>query len=63
MYQLPFALRIAIGAGYLILGIYLISGKVQTGLPNPFQPILGVAAILYGVFRMYRSYIYYKEGE
>lgn len=49
---------------YLFAGGYLIlSDNAHKLFSVSFCYVIGVALIVYGLFRIYRAYMYYKTGE
>jgi len=59
-----FILRIIIAAGYILLGILLIFHPSALGfLSKDMTRAFSVVLILYGLFRGYRAYQFYRDEE
>jgi uncharacterized membrane protein HdeD (DUF308 family) len=41
---------------YAVLGIFLIVGDSQSILPYPYNILMGVFLIVYGIYRVYRLF-------
>jgi hypothetical protein len=59
-----FLLRLAIAAGYVVLAVYLfLHPNILSFLSKEMTWIFAAVILLYGLFRAYRGYLFYKEQE
>jgi hypothetical protein len=59
-----FLLRIAIAAGYIVLAIYLFTHPgILSFLSKELTYVFSALILLYGLFRIYRAYQFFKEEE
>jgi|GEM_PF-5644301 len=58
--QAVILLKIAMGLVYLFLGLYISFNQALFSGLGQAAGVLGIACILYGVFRLYRAYLDFK---